>query len=161
MTIVRQWGRSGSGGRRATDHVRANIVRSSAEKPIVLVVGSDPGDCLRRAIYLRSLGCKVFSAPDGYAALEHATVLLPDVIVMDLEIPRLDGCEAIRQLNESSSTRRIPVVAVTENPNSRLKAFGAGCSAYLTKPCAPEIVWAQICALLGLPDGRATHPVQG
>jgi len=136
-------------------------VRSSAEKPTVLVVDDDPGFCLVQAIYLRALGCKVFTAHDGYDALEHVHALLPDVIVMDLEIPRLDGCEAIRRLNEASSTRRIPVVAVTADPNSRSKAFEAGCTAYLTKPCAPQLVWAQICAVLRFPESRAIRPAQG
>ena len=127
---------------------------------MVLVVDFDPGVCLMQAIYLKELGCQVFTAHDGFAALEHASALLPDVIVMSLDIPRLDGCEAIRRLNESSSTRRIPVVAVTEDPNSRLKAFEAGCTAYLMKPCTPQIIWAQICALLRLPESRAFRPWQ-
>jgi CheY-like chemotaxis protein len=127
----------------------------------VLLVDDDAGVCLIRAMHLKALGCQVFTAHDGYAALEHANTLLPDVIVMDLEIPRLDGCEAIRRLNQSSSTRRIPVIAVTADPDSRLKAFEAGCMAYLTKPCAPEVVWAQICAVLRLPENRAGRPVQG
>jgi len=127
---------------------------------MVLVVDFDPGVCLMQAIYLKELGCQVFTAHDGFAALEHASALLPDVIVMSLDIPRLDGCEAIRRLNESSSTRRIPVVAVTEDPSSRLKAFEAGCTAYLMKPCTPQIIWAQICALLRLPESRAFRPWQ-
>jgi two-component system cell cycle response regulator DivK len=108
-----------------------------------------------QALYLRALGCKVFTAHDGLGAIENASALLPDVIVMDLQIPHPDGCEAIRRLTESSLTRRIPVVAVTGDPDWRPKAFEAGCSAYLTKPCAPRIVWAQIRALLGIPRNRA------
>ncbi len=128
---------------------------------MVLFVDDDPAVCLMQAIYLKALGCQVFTAHDGPAALEHASALLPDVIVMDLEIPRLDGCEAIRRLNESNPTRRIPVVAITEDPNSRSRAFEAGCTAYLTKPCTPQVVWAQICALLRLPESRAIRPIQG
>lgn len=127
----------------------------------MLVVDDDPGVCLTQAIYLRELGCKVFTAHDAFDALEHASALLPDVIVMDLQIPRLDGCEAIRRLNESNSTRKIPVVAVTADPNARSKAFAAGCAAYLTKPCAPQIIWAQIRVLLRLPESRGVRPVQG
>ena len=123
MTL-RQWGRSGSAGRRATDHAHANIARPSAERPIgVLVVDDDPGVCLTQALYLRALGCKVFTAHDGYAALEQANALSPDVIVMDLEIPRLDPYDAIRLFNESSSTRKIPVITIATNPNSRSKAL--------------------------------------
>jgi CheY-like chemotaxis protein len=158
-TQARQWGRSGS-GRRATDLARSKVAASSADEPRVLVVDDDPHVCLMHAIYLRTFGCKVFTAPDGFGALEHASALAPDVIVMDLQIPHLDGCEAIRRLNESSSTRGIPVVAVTKDPNMRLRAFEAGCAAYLTKPCAPPIVWAQIRALLRLPESRAVRTAE-
>lgn len=123
---------------------------------MVLVVDDEPGACLFQAIYLRALGCKVFTAHDGHDALENANALFPDVIVMDLEMPRLDGCEAIRRLNGSSSARRIPVIAVTADPNSRVKAFESGCAAYLIKPCEPQVVWAQICALLKLAETRPT-----
>jgi CheY-like chemotaxis protein len=147
----RQWGR-GSGGRRSTD--RAPWLR-------VLVVDDDPRGCLRQAIYLRALGCKVFTAHDGVDAIEQANALMPDVIVMDLQIPRVDSCEAVRRLNESSATRKIPVVAITADPNTRLQAFEAGCTACLTKPCAPQIVWAQICALLKPAESRAIRSGQG
>ena len=149
--IERQWGRSGAGGRRSTDHAPLHAI--SSEEPRVLLVDDDPGACLRQAVYLRALGCKVFTAHDGFGALEHANALCPDIIVMDLQIPRLSGCDVIRRLKESSSTHRIPVVAVTAE-NSRAKAFAAGCAAYLRKPCTPQIVWAQICALLRRPESR-------
>jgi two-component system phosphate regulon response regulator PhoB len=94
------------------------------------------------------VGCKVFTARDATGALENANALSPDVIAMDFEIPRLAGCEVIQRLKESPSTRRIPVVVLASDPASRLKAFDLGCAAYLTTPCEPEIVWAQIRALL-------------
>jgi CheY-like chemotaxis protein len=152
----REYSRSGSGGRRATDHVRLDRGRPSTAKPSVLVVDDDPGICLITVIYLRASGWKVFTADNGHVAIENAQALLPDAIVMDLEMPGFDGYEAIRRLNGSVATQKIPVVAVTENPNSRSKAFEAGCAAHLIKPCAPWIVWAQICALLRLPETRPT-----
>jgi len=125
-----------------------------AYKPTVLVVDDDPSECLITATYLRGLGCRVFTAHDGCAALENATALLPDAIVMDLELPHLDGCEAIRRLNERRPTRNVPVIALAESGDSRPKAFEAGCTAYLIKPCAPAILWAQISALLERAEPR-------
>src|SRR4051812_47854937 len=83
------------------------------ERPVVLVVDDDED---ARTIYstsLRAMGCDVFTANDGRPALEKATDLLPDVIVMDLLMPRLDGWEAMRRLHESSWTRLIPIIAVS------------------------------------------------
>jgi two-component system cell cycle response regulator DivK len=121
------------------------------EKPVVLVVDDD-SDC--RAIYamhLRSAGCEVFTANDGRAAVEKTNALRPDIIVMDLAMPRVDGWAAIRVLHESSWTRQIPIIAVSALPTGRDTAFEAGCDAYLSKPCDPQILWSQIRALLRLP----------
>jgi CheY-like chemotaxis protein len=140
-------------GRRATDHSLSGAAPPGAERPRVLVADDDPGFCSIQALYLRASGCMVFTAHDGHA-LEQASVLLPDVIMMNLRIGSLDGCEVARRLSESSSTRRIPVIAVAADPSSRASAFEAGFAAYLTKPCAPQICWAQIRALLRLPESR-------
>jgi CheY-like chemotaxis protein len=101
---------------------------------------------------LRAKGCDVFTAKDGREALEKANDLWPDVIVMDLAMPHVDGWEAIRRLNESSWTREIPIVAVSAVPYSRQTALAAGCDAYLAKPCDPQTLWTQVRTLLGLPD---------
>ena len=103
------------------------------------------------SIYLRAVGCRVSVATDGRAALDKADELTPDIIVMDLAMPRLDGWEAIRRLRRSSWTRAIPIIAVSAVPLSRETAFDAGCDAYLTKPCEPKVLWTQIRTLLHLP----------
>ena len=97
------------------------------------------------------MGCDVFTAKEGGSAVSKATDLLPDVIVMDLAMRGVDGWEAIRRINASSWTERIPIVAVSAVPVSRETAFEAGCDAYLTKPCEPQVLWAQVRALLNLP----------
>jgi CheY-like chemotaxis protein len=117
-----------------------------------LVVDDDPDCRMIFSTYLRAMGCDVFTANDGRAGVEKATDLLPDLIVMDLAMPRVDGWEAIRRLHESSWTRQIPIIAVSAVPVSRETAFDAGCSAYLTKPCEPYVLWAQIRAILKLPQ---------
>lgn len=122
------------------------------EKPVVLIVDDDPDCRMIFSTYLRAMGCEVFTANDGRSGVEKATDLLPDLIVMDLAMPRVDGWEAIRRLHDSSWTRQIPIVAVSAVPVSRETAFEAGCNAYLTKPCEPHVLWAQIRALLKLPQ---------
>src|SRR5258708_3979544 len=125
---------------------------SPSEKPVVLVVDDDADARMIYSIYLRAMGCEVYTGVDGRAAVDKATDLLPDLIVMDLAMPRVDGWEAIRRLRESSWTREIPIVAVSAAPASRQSAFEAGCDAYLTKPCEPQVLWYQIRTLLDLPQ---------
>jgi CheY-like chemotaxis protein len=117
----------------------------------VLVVDDDFDARTIYSTFLRAAGCSVFVASDGRVALDKADELSPDIIVMDLAMPRLDGWEAIRRLRRSSWTREIPIIAVSAVPQSRETAFAAGCDAYLTKPCEPLVLWTQIQTLLRLP----------
>jgi two-component system cell cycle response regulator DivK len=137
---------------RAVPPARTSAVR---DKPVILVVDDDPDCRTIYATYLRVAGCQVFTANDGRDALNKTDRLWPDIIVMDLAMPRMDGWEAIRCLHESSWTRQIPIIAVSAVPISRETAFEAGCDAYLTKPCDPQVLWSQIRALLRLPPSDA------
>jgi CheY-like chemotaxis protein len=121
------------------------------QKPVVLVVEDDFDARTIYSIYLKAVGCSVFVASDGRVALDKADELAPDIIVMDLAMPRLDGWEAIRRLRRSSWTREIPIIAISAEPLSRETAFEAGCDVYLTKPFEPKLLWAQIQTLLRLP----------
>jgi two-component system, cell cycle response regulator DivK len=125
------------------------------QEPVVLVVDDDFDARTIYSIYLQAVGCSVFVASDGRTALDKADELTPDVIVMDLAMPRLDGWEAIRRLRQSSWTREIPIIAISAVPQSRETAFEAGCDAYLSKPCEPKVLWTQIQTLLQLPSEPA------
>lgn len=138
-------------GNRRTDP-RSPRPDPGTDKPVVLVVDDDADARMIYSIYLRAMGCDVFTGQDGRAAVDKATDLLPDLVVMDLAMPRVDGWEAIRRLRESSWTREIPIVAVSAAPESRESAFEAGADAYLSKPCEPQVLWWQIRALLDLPE---------
>jgi CheY-like chemotaxis protein len=131
---------------------RLSLLSAGDERPVVLVVDDDLDARTIYSTYLRAMGCDVFTADDGRPAIEKATDLLPDIIVMDLAMPRLNGWDAIRRLHESSWTQLIPIIAVSAVPISRQTAFESGCDAYLTKPCEPQVLWSQIRALLRLPS---------
>ena len=130
---------------------RLSLLAAGAERPLVLVVDDDLDARTIYSTYLRAMGCDVFTADDGRPAIDKAAELLPDLIVMDLAMPRLNGWDAIRRLHESSWTQLIPIIAVSAVPASRETAFEAGCDAYLTKPCEPQVLWSQVRALLRLP----------
>ena len=120
------------------------------QAPLVLVVDDSEDNREVYAQYLSFSGFRVEMAVDGLEAVEKATSLSPDVIVMDLAMPRLDGWEATRRIKGAPATSRIPVIALTGNADSESKrrTQEAGCSGYLTKPCLPDVLVSEIRRLL-------------
>jgi CheY-like chemotaxis protein len=91
-------------------------------------------DMLSRRLQRR--GYEVEIAVDGFGGLEMARSQLPDLILMDLSLPELDGWEVTRRLKAESATRHIPVIALTAHAmlSDRDRAFAAGCDEFDTKP---------------------------
>ena len=85
---------------------------------------------------LTRAGYEVKVAMNGKVGVEWAKTLLPDLILMDLNLPGLDGWEATRRLKNQPETKRIPIIVLTSNTSekSREDAFAAGCDEYDTKP---------------------------
>jgi two-component system, cell cycle response regulator DivK len=112
------------------------------------VVDDDVDARLMYRHYLTVMGCDVCTARDGASGVQMAKRRKPDVIVMDLAMPRLNGWEATLDLKQSALTRAIPIVAVSAVPSSHTEARAAGCDSFLAKPCLPELLWLEIRALL-------------
>jgi two-component system, cell cycle response regulator DivK len=119
---------------------------SDGAQPLVLLVDDTEDNRDVYAQYLTMSGFRVELAVDGVEAVEMAARLKPDVIVMDLAMPRLDGWEATRQIKAAPETSAIPVIALTGNAatESKRRAQEAGCSGYLTKPCLPDVLVSEI-----------------
>jgi len=103
----------------------------------------------QREIYelaLSMTGFVVHQAASGEQAIELAHRLRPDVMVLDLAMPKLDGWEVCRRLKADPATRGIPIIVVTAHiaPGIRESAERAGCDAYLTKPCLPDKLIAAV-----------------
>ena len=98
--------------------------------------------------YLKHVGCRVVTARDGLSALDRAAQHQPDVIVMDLAMPRLDGWEATKRLKRTKLTSEIPVIALSAVQMSGEGARAAGCDGFLAKPCSPELLWWQVRLML-------------
>jgi CheY-like chemotaxis protein len=98
---------------------------------------------------LRRHGHEVLIARDGASGVQLATTERPDLILMDLSLPVLDGWEATRQLKAAAQTRHIPVIALTANAMSgdREKALAAGCDDFDTKPIVLARLLEKILAL--------------
>ena len=115
-----------------------------------------------RIIYttvLRHLGYEVFEAQDGVQAVELARTVQPDLILMDISIPRLDGWEATRILRGDPRTQAIPIIALTAHAlaDDRERASEVGFSAYLAKPIEPRMVVAEIRRWIG--EGSSKKPL--
>jgi two-component system cell cycle response regulator DivK len=125
----------------------------SGGSPLVLVVDDYEDNRRMFAEYLRLAGFRTEVAGNGAEGLAKATALRPEVIVMDLAMPDLDGFEVTRRLRADEGTRRIPVIALTAFPiaYSRHAALEAGCDTYLSKPCGPKQLLAEIRRLLDSP----------
>lgn len=85
---------------------------------------------------LQGLGYKVVEASNGQEAVDMAAREHPDLILMDLDLPILDGIAATQQIRQQSTLNNVPIVAVTAYPMSytRVKAFAKGCDDYMAKP---------------------------
>jgi len=121
--------------------------RGNAAEFIVLVVDDDMDARRIYSEYLRSKGWTVTTAADGRRGIDKANELKPDVIILDLAMPRVDGWTVLKHLRESSWTDTIPIVVVSALTGARDEAYQFGCDAFLTKPCPPEVLWLQIRAL--------------
>jgi two-component system cell cycle response regulator DivK len=89
---------------------------------------------------LRSAGFDTVEARDGLSAVSAAIACKPDLILMDIQLPLLDGYEATRRIKAEPSLRHVPVIAVTSYAlaGDEEKARAAGCDAYVTKPFSPR-----------------------
>ena len=108
-------------------------------------------DMLARRLEKR--GFQVVIATDGLAGIEMARKEMPDLILMDMSLPGLDGWQASRQLKSDNVTARIPIIALTAHAmaEDREKAMAAGCNEYETKPVELASLLAKIQALLAKP----------
>lgn len=120
--------------------------------PLVLVVEDYQDAREMYAAYLQFSGYRVAEATNGFEAIEKARELLPDIILMDLALPKMDGWEATRQLKLDERTKHIPIVALTGHAlaGHAEGARQAGCDSFVTKPCLPDALVAEIQRMLAL-----------
>ncbi len=108
--------------------------------PSVLIVDDYPDTCEMYSTYLDLAGFRPLRAHDGYEALRVAFEHLPDVILMDLSLPGLDGWEVTRRLKSDPRTSHIPVIALTAHATSREfdQLIRVGFDDLIMKPCLPD-----------------------
>jgi two-component system cell cycle response regulator DivK len=129
--------------------------RPHRERPLVLIV-EDQSDL--RQLYAQELtlsGFDVIEASNGAEAIAHTSERFPDVVLMDLSLPIVDGWEATRRLKVDSRTAHIPVVALTAHDGSGelQRATRAGCDWFVPKPCQPHDLIEEVRRVLEGPLG--------
>jgi CheY-like chemotaxis protein len=117
----------------------------------VLFIEDDQAAREGYAAYLAGSGYEVLPAATGQLALSLAAAWTPDLIVLDLGLPDIDGWEVARQLKASPTTANIPIIALTgaDLPHERVSAMRAGCDRHLSKPCEPAALIDAIRRCLG------------
>ena len=126
----------------------------SSDKPVVLIADDvqDARDIY--AAYLEARGFRAATACDGEEAVALTISLRPDVVVMDLAMPRLDGIGATRRLKNDPRTAAIPIALLTGYPERAIHegALEAGATVFLTKPCLPEDLESAVRRLIPRPE---------
>jgi DNA-binding response OmpR family regulator len=126
---------------------------SAARKPRPLVlVAEDDEDILEMVVFdLEDEGYEVLTARDGDAAVELALERKPDLVLLDVAMPGLDGYEVTRRLRAEEATKGTPVVLLTARAQVRdvIQGFEAGANDYVTKPFRPEELRTRLQAVLG------------
>jgi two-component system, OmpR family, response regulator MprA len=122
-----------------------NETATAAGRVLVVEDDADIADAVRRA--LRQTGHEVRSAADGVEALESAADFVPDLVVLDLGLPRLDGVEVCRRLRESSDVPILMLTARSET-DDRVEGLDSGADDYLVKPFELQELLARTRALM-------------
>lgn len=116
----------------------------------ILVIEDQSPNANLTAFLLEKQGYDVVIAPTGELGIQHAIARQPDLIIMDVRLPGIDGIEATAALKNNSLTTHIPIIALSSNMNEETKiaAISAGCETYLTKPVNFRDFWQLIQHLL-------------
>jgi DNA-binding response OmpR family regulator len=126
-------------------------VAPEPERAVVLVADDD-ADILELVSFgLERAGYDVVSVRDGEEALKRATELEPDLAVLDVTMPKLNGYEVAQEIRRSEATRAMPVILLTARVQDQdiARGFDAGADDYLKKPFSPEELRSRVQAVLG------------
>ena len=118
--------------------------------PLVLIVDDYQDAREMYAEYFVFSGFRTAEASNGLEAVQQAIELNPDIILMDLSLPGMDGWEATRRIKVDQRTTHIPIIALTGHalPGSSESARNAGCDGFVVKPCLPDALVDEVRRLL-------------
>ena len=113
----------------------------------VLIVDDDPDLCLMLKLALERQGAEVFTAPDGEKGLQTFYAQRPDLVILDILMPRMDGWETCRQMRLLADTPIIMLTALTDE-QILIRGLDAGADDFIRKPFSPDVLFARMRAVL-------------
>jgi len=127
----------------------------SDQGKLILLVEDNEDNRIVYSTILKHFGYDVIEALNGEEGIAKARTQHPNLVLMDISIPVIDGWEATQVLKHDPDTKHIPVIALTAHAlaSDREKAMEVGCDGYLAKPCEPRAVVAEVQRFLGKPNG--------
>ncbi len=130
---------------------------ASDERPLILVVDDDETTRVLEAGVLEAEGFRVAEAPDGIAGLLEAQRLHPALVLLDMDMPRLDGFGVLGALRQTLSGRSIPIIVVTarDDPQTEVRCIELGAEDFISKPIHPTTLTARVKAVLRRVAARA------
>ena len=132
-------------------------------RPRVLVIEDNEQNLYLVTFLLERHGLEVVAARDGRSGIEAATRIKPDLVLLDIQLPVLDGYAVARALRANPELANVPIVAVTSYAmvGDRERCLEAGCTDYIEKPIDPEKFLLQIARHLPLPESAPAAPSGG
>lgn len=114
----------------------------SDKKPVIMVADDEEDIKVVLKMFLEAIGYEVVNAFDGLDAMEQMKANRPDLVLMDIMMPVIDGIEVVRQMKTDKNLREIPVIMLTAAAQSDMlqKALAVGAVDYISKPFEPEVV---------------------
>jgi CheY-like chemotaxis protein len=127
----------------------------SDQGKLILLVEDNEDNRIVYSTILKHFGYEVIEALNGEEGIAKARTQKPNLVLMDISIPVIDGWEATQVLKHDPATKHIPVIALTAHAlaSDREKAMEVGCDGYLAKPCEPRAVVAEVQRFLGRANG--------
>ena len=112
----------------------------------ILVIEDNENNLYLSRFILEKSGYKVIEARDGVSGVEKAIKEKPDLVIMDIQLPNINGLEATKRIRASEADHNVPIIALTyyAMTGDREKALAAGCTGYIEKPINPETFMAEI-----------------
>jgi DNA-binding response OmpR family regulator len=132
------------------------VVPGDVVRPSVLIIEDDPRAAGLLRIYLTEAGYTVDTAADGVEGVKQVKHLAPDVVILDVLLPKADGWSVLTQLREDARTQDIPIIIVSV-ADQRNRGFALGATAYFVKPIQKEALLQTLDAL-GLAAEKSAEP---
>jgi len=138
--------------------VSNNMSIEKSDKTSIMIVDDNVTNLHVLIDYLNGAGFRILIAQNGETALHRLDFVRPDIILLDIMIPGIDGFETCRRLKENKDSKDIPVIFMTDRPVDKARGFRLGAADYITKPFDQKEVLSCIVRHLGIEQQKKEHP---